>query len=317
MSSDPQTRTLLEELAAVEGPKAWEVGTAEMREMFEALFDEHGLPAEDLVDREELEVPGPEGPLRARVYRPRDGGAEPLPGAVYYHGGGMVANSIDTYEGLLQRLAAGSGCAVAACDYRLAPEHRFPAGVEDAFAFAEWTHANAGELGIDPERLAVAGDSAGGYLAAVVTQMARDSGGPPFVFQLLVYPAVGSRGESRSLVENATGYLFERPELDWLYDLYLTDPAQISDPRVSPILQPDLSGLPPAFLLTAELDILRDDGEDYARLLEQAGVPVEVRRYEGMIHPFLNLAGTIERGRDAIEECAEKLRAGVRREAGA
>lgn len=313
---EQQTQALLDELARrPQGPKPWELAPDQMRREANALFAEFGLPPADLVDREDITVPGPDGPLRARVFRPRDITTGPRPGLVYYHGGGMVSNSVDTYDALLQHLSAASGCVVLACNYRLAPEHPFPAGVDDAYAVAVWAHAHAAELGIDPSRLAVGGDSAGGYLTAVVTQLARDRGGPPLVFQLLVYPAVGTRGTSRSLADNSTGYFFERDELDWVYRVYLTDPRQSLDPRACPILQQDFAGLPPAFVLTVEYDILRDDGEDYAHLLEQAGVPVELHRYEGTIHPFLNLAGAIDLGRTAIEECATKLRAGVGQEA--
>jgi acetyl esterase len=308
---EPQTRALLDELAQRPLPKVWELPPADMRAAVDAFFAAHGLPPADLVDREDIEVPGPGGLIHARIYRPREDDERPQPGLVYFHGGGMVSNSVETYDALVQRLAAGSGCIAISCDYRLAPEHPFPAGVDDAYAVAGWVHEHADDLGIDPDRLAVGGDSAGGYLTAVVTQLARDRGGPPFVFQLLIYPAVGTRGTSRSMAENARGYLFEREELDWIYSVYLSDPRQSLDPRACPILQEDFSGLPPAFVLTVEHDILRDDAEDYAYLLEQAGVPVELRRYEGTVHPFLNLAGRIDLGRQAIDECAAKLAAAV------
>jgi acetyl esterase/lipase len=308
---EAQTQALLNELSQQPFPKLWELPPEEMREAVDAFFASYGLPPADLVDRNDIEIPGPEGPLRARIHRPRDARDGSSPGLLYLHGGGMVCNSIDTYDALVQHLAARSGCIVVASSYRLAPEHPFPAGVEDAFAAACWVHANAEDLGIDPERLAIGGDSAGGYLTAVLTQMAREMDGPPFAFQLLIYPAVGTRGVSRSMGDYATGYLFERDELDWIYRTYVPDPQQTKDARVCPILQKDFSGLPPAFVLTAEYDIMRDDAEDYANLLEQAGVSVELRRYEGTIHPFLNLAGRIDLGRRAIEECADKLREAV------
>ncbi|MGH2744644.1 MAG: alpha/beta hydrolase [Thermoleophilaceae bacterium] len=308
---EPQTQRLLAEVAGKRLPKIWEMSPQELRATFDAFFAEHGLPPADLVDREDVEIPGPATPIRARIYRPRDTPSGPRPGLLYLHGGGMVCNSVDTYDALVQHLCAGSGCVVVSSDYRLAPEHPFPAGLDDAYSAACWMHEHAARLGADPERLAVGGDSAGGYLTAAITQIARDAGAPPLVFQMLIYPAVGTRGVSRSLVANASGYLFERDELDWIYSVYLADPRDSLDPRACPILQPDFAGLPPAFVLTAEYDILRDDGEDYAHLLEQAGVPVEVHRYEGTIHPFLNLAGSIDLGRQAIEECAAKLREGV------
>ena len=305
---EPQTQAVLDELAERAAPPPWDLTIAEMRAGFDELFSTYGLPAADLVDREDIAIPGPAGALRGRVYRPRSAQQLRRAGLVYFHGGGMVANSIETYDALLQHLCAGSDCVVVAAEYRLAPEHPFPAGVDDAYAVAEWVYGNSQSLGIDSDRLAIGGDSAGGYLTAVVTQLARDRGGPPLVFQLLIYPFVGTRGLSRSLGDNASGYLFERDELDWIARLYLPDHRQSLDPRACPILQCDLSALPPAFVLTAEYDILRDDCEDYAYLLEQAGVPVEVHRYEGTIHPFLNLAGRIDLGRQAIDECARKVR---------
>jgi acetyl esterase len=305
---DPQTQALLEKLAANPVPPLWEMTPAEWREASDRFFAEAGLPPCDIVDRDDREIPGPHGPVRIRVYRPRTETRGLRPGLVYFHGGGMVMNSIDTYDPLVQHLCAGSECIVASVDYRLSPEHRFPVPIDDAYFAAAWTYENAASLGIDSARLAVGGDSAGGYLTAVVTQLARDLGGPSFAFQLLIYPAVGSRGYSASMAEFATGYLFERAELDWVLTQYLNEPSEGRDPRVAPILASDFSDLPPAFMITAGYEIMRDDAEHYAELLDLAGVPVEVHRYESTIHPFLNLAGVVNAGQEAIEECAEKLR---------
>ncbi len=305
---DPQTKAVLDKLEANPMPRIWEMTPAETREAFDLFFAENGLPPCDLVDRVDRQIPGPHGSIRVRIYRPRTTTSGPRAGLVYYHGGGMVANSIDTYDRLVQHLCAGSDCVIVSVDYRLAPEHRFPVPVDDAYAAAAWTYENALGLGIDQDRLAVGGDSAGGYLTAVITQLARDRGGPRFAFQLLIYPAVGTRGYSPSLGEFATGYLFERAELDWILTQYITDPSEARDPRVAPILASDFSGLPPAFLITAGYEIMRDDAEHYGELLRAAGVPVDLHRYESTIHPFLNLAGVIDAGREAIDECALKLR---------
>lgn len=305
---DAQTKAVLDKLEANPTPRLWEMTPEEIREAFDLFFAENGLPPCDLVDRADREIPGPHGPIRVRVYRPRTTTSGLRAGLVYFHGGGMVANSIDTYDRLVQHLCAGSNCVVVSVDYRLAPEHRFPVPVDDAYAAVAWTHENAISVGIDPHRLAVGGDSAGGYLTAVVTQLARDRGGPPIAFQLLIYPAVGTRGYSPSLGEFAVGYFFERSELDWIITQYVNDPSEARDPRVAPILASDFSGLPPAFLITAGYEIMRDDAEHYGELLARAGVPVELHRYESTIHAFLNLAGVIDVGRDAINECALKLR---------
>jgi hypothetical protein len=180
--------------------------------------------------------------------------------------------------------------------------------VDDCYAALEWAVANAALLDADPTRVAVGGDSAGGNLAAVVTHLARDRGGPALVFQLLVYPAVGTLGHSRSMARFATGYVFERTEYDWLYEQYLTDPAQARDPRVSPIAAADLAGLPPALVITAGFDIMRDDGEAYAERLREAGVPVVLHRYASTIHAFLSMAGVLDAGREAIDECGAALK---------
>lgn len=305
---DAQTQTLLNSLSAKPLPRLWEMSPQEWRAATDELFAATGLPPADIADRTERIVPGPHGPIPVRVYRPRDVPVELLPGLVYFHGGGMLTSSIDTYDSLVQHLCAQSGCAVISVDYRLAPEHKFPVAFDDAYAAACWVHDNAATVGVDPARLAIGGDSAGGLLAATVAQTARDRGGPPIAFQLLVYPAVGTRGYSASMAEFATGYLFERDELDWAYAQYLNDPSEARDPRVCPIAARDFGALPPAYVLCAEYEIMRDDIEHYAALLADAGVPVELRRWPGQVHPFLNLAGVVDAGREAIAECASKLR---------
>ena len=306
---DTQTKALLDQIAENPAPKLWELSPAGWREQLDAFFAETGLEPADGVGREDRCIPGLDGTsIRLRLYRPEGAPAEPLPGLLYFHGGGMVANSIETYDALVSHLCAQSGMVMIAAIYRLAPENPFPSGVDDAHATAVCVHENAASLGVDQARLAIGGDSAGGYLTAVVTQLLQDTGGPEYVFQLLIYPAVGTRGHSFSMAEFATGYLFEREELDWIYKTYTTDPDQTRDPRVCPILAEDFDGLPPAFVLTVGHDIMRDDSEHYAELLRKAGVAAEVSRYETTIHPFLNMAGVIDAGREAIAECAAKVR---------
>jgi acetyl esterase len=304
---DAQTAALLDELAANPAPKLWEISIAEARQTIAALFAEAGIAPRDDVDAVDRAIPGPAGEIGVRLYRPNDA-AGPLPVLVYFHGGGMIANSVEVYDAVCRELSRGAGALVVSVEYRLAPEHRFPAAVDDAYAAAVWVHANAASIGGDAARVAVGGDSAGGNLAAVVSQLARDRGGPEFVFQLLIYPAVGARGHSGSMAEFATGFLFERDEYDWLYEQYLDDPLDALDPRVSPIAAEDFSALPPALVVTAGHDIMRDDAEHYAELLRRAGVPAETRRYETTIHAFLSLAGRIDAGRQAIADCAQRLR---------
>lgn len=305
---DAQTEELLQRLAAEPSTPLWLMTPEQWRTSTDEFFASTGLPPTDLVDRNDRQIPGPHGVIRLRLYSPRGVHVGLLPGLLYFHGGGMVTNTIDTYDPLVQSLCAQSGCVIVSVDYRLAPEHKFPIPIDDAYAAACWLAQNGCDAGIDTSRLAVGGDSAGGLLAAAVTQLARDANGPAFAFQLLIYPAVGTRGHSASMADYANGYLFERAELDWAYSQLLNDPAEARDPRACPIVADDFAGLPPAYILCAEHEIMRDDIEHYAALLAGAGVAVETRRWSGQVHPFLNLAGVVDAGREAIAECAAKLR---------
>ncbi|SNY89551.1 acetyl esterase [Nocardia amikacinitolerans] len=227
-----------------------------------------------------------EGDIRVRVYTPA--GAGPFPVLVFFHGGGFVLGDLDTHDGLCRSLANGAESLVVSVDYPRAPEHKFPAAPDACYAATRWVAENAADLGGDPTRIAVGGDSAGGNLAAVVALMARDLGGPALVFQLLIYPDLDFRRTNYSIREFAGKYgNISRATQHWFMDNYLTTEAEKLDPRVSPLLAPDLSGLPPTLVITAEYDALRDEGEQYGRRLEEAGVPVTVSRYPGMIHEFV------------------------------
>src|SRR6185295_2919525 len=219
-------------------------------------------------------------------YRPE--AKETLPVLIYFHGGGFVICSLDTHDGECRRLANASGCAVISVDYRLAPENKYPAAAEDAYAATEYIAEHAAEFGIDPQRIAVAGDSAGGNLATVVATLARDRGGPLLKFQLLIYPLVDFADNSPSMQEYAKDYFLTRESMDWFTDCYLPNRAAARQPSASPKNAEDVRGLPPAMILTAEFDPLRDQGEAYARKLKSAGVPVELKRYDGMIHAFFS-----------------------------
>lgn len=303
----PEVRKVLADIAAGASVNVMTLPPVERRAAQEAFFGPLGLPSSNLTNIAERKIPGPGGPLRIRIYTPRGAHTGPRPIMTYYHGGGMSVGSLEQYEGLCQRLAARSGAIVVAVDYRLTPEHRFPEPLDDAYAGLAWTYANAAALGGDPTRLAVGGDSAGGNLAAVVAQKARDEHGPPLVFQMLLYPAVGYGGKSHSLALFDHGYLFAAGELDMAIDQY-ADADQAKTARVFPILAKDFSHLPPAFVLSAEYEVMRDDIEDYAGRLRAAGVPVELKRYRGMIHPFLSMAGVIPQGRTALDDAAASLR---------
>jgi acetyl esterase len=231
----------------------------------------------------EIELPGSAGPIRARIYTPHDAPDGPLPGMAFFHGGGWVAGGLDTHDGVCRRLANASGGRVVAVDYRLAPEHPFPAALDDALAATRALADGAEALGIDPARLGVAGDSAGAGLAAAVCQAAR-AGGPTIAFQLLICPILDVAAESASRAAFAEGYFLDRATLE--QDLALYAAPDLSDPRVSPLRRADLAGLPPAFIHTAEFDPFRDEGRAYARRLAEAGVKVAETRHAGMIHYF-------------------------------
>jgi acetyl esterase len=252
---------------------------------------------------EELEIDGAV-PLRARHYSPGElGDSHPL--LLYFHGGGFTYGDLETHDGVCRLLCGHAGAHVLAIDYRLAPEHPFPAAIEDARGALHWAWANAGGLGADPGRVGVGGDSAGGNLAAVAAQLAARDGGPAPVLQLLIYPATDFSRRRRSRELFGDGFLLTNPEMDWFETNYLgAQRTHASDPRASPLLAQDLSGLAPAFVVTAAFDPLRDEAEEYARALGEAGTPVTLRRFPGFIHGFIAAAGVSRSARDAVIEIA-------------
>ena len=252
---------------------------------------------------EDVFLPGPDGALRVRIYS--HGSLQPSPALVYFHGGGWVVCDLDTHDVICRAIARRSGAVVISVDYRLAPEHKFPAAVLDCYAATCWVAENAERLGIDPDRIAVGGDSAGGNLAAVVSLRSRHEGGPQIALQVLVYPVTDlSSFETASYKEFADGYGLTTSEMEWFRSQYLARPEDARCYHASPLLEPNLRGLPPALVITAECDPLRDEGEAYARRLEAAGVPVRYRCYAGMIHPFFSLSGGVAQAREAIAEFA-------------
>jgi acetyl esterase len=308
MPLDPQARALLEQISAAGIPPVSTLSVAEARR---ATAARRALVAgePEPVDRvEDGAIPGPDGRRMAvRVYRP--GGERPLPVLVYFHGGGWVLGDLESHDAVCRGLANAAGCTVLSVDYRLAPEHKFPAAAEDAYAAAQWASAHAAEIGGDGTRLAVGGDSAGGNLAAVVAQMARDRGGPALAYQLLIYPVTDHAFDTRSYLENADGYLLTRGDMIWFWRHYLPSEAEGSNPYAAPLRAKDFRGLPPALVITAEFDTLRDEGEAYAARLREAGVPAESRCYPGMIHGFVGSAEVLDAGKRAIRQAGEALRA--------
>lgn len=266
----------------------------------------------------DVAVPGPGGVLRARLYRPvgsrgPDGPHDPVPLLVYFHGGGWVLGSIDSHDNTCRFLCRHAGVAVLSVDYRRAPEHPFPAAVDDALASFRWATAHAADLGIDPAAVAVGGDSAGGNLAAVVARLACRDGGSRPAFQLLFAPVTDLSAKSRSYRLFREGFYLSEATMDWYRDRYLPEPGAALDPRASPLLADDLEGLPPAYIATAGFDPLRDEGEAYADRLRAAGVPVALRRHRGLVHAFANATGVGRTGREAMLEASGALRVGLAR----
>jgi acetyl esterase/lipase len=259
----------------------------------------------------ELELPGPARKVPARFYVPPGTAPRPRPLLVYFHGGGWVIGDLDTHDGLCRFLAANADVVVLSVDYRLAPEHPFPAAVEDSFAAFAWATTQAGEIAADPARIAVGGDSAGGNLAAAVSLLARDNEGPKPAMQLLIYPVTDAIGGQPSRGLFATGFMLTRADMDWFERHYLPRGIDGTDPRVSMLGAENLAGLPPAYVATAGFDPLRDEGEAYAERMREAGVRVALRRHPGLIHSFANMTAFSPSARAAMLEVAGALRMGL------
>ncbi|MFD5469434.1 alpha/beta hydrolase [Streptomyces sp. NPDC127105] len=306
MPFDPQLQTLYDRRAA-EGVRPLYTMTLEEARAADlaSIQAEAGTP-EPVHEVHDLTVPGPGGPLPVRVYRPS--GEGPLPVLVYFFGGGWTLGSLGTGDALCRTLANSVGCLTVAVGYRLAPEHKFPAAPQDCFEGVRWAAEHAEEFGGDASRLAVAGDSAGGNLAAAVTLMARDAGGPDILTQLLVYPNTDYLADTPSRRENTDPLLFNDKSVHWYWDNYLTAPEDGAHPLASPLRAPDHSGLPPALVITAEYDPLRDEGESYAERLRESRVPARTTRYPGMAHGFFTMSGTLDAARRAVEQAAAHLR---------
>lgn len=252
-------------------------------------------------------IDGPGGELQVRVYRPS--GDRPLPVLVYFFGGGWVLGTIDTADGICRTLANSAGCLVVVPGYRLAPEHPFPASIEDCYAAVRWVADHAADLGADPDRIAVGGDSAGGNLAAATTLIAQEAGDLALAGQLLVYPNTDQLADDESMRANDDPYLFNHHSVAWYRKHYLIDPDDAENPLASPLRAESLKGLPPALVITAEYDPLRDQGERYAKRLADDAVPVTLARYDGMSHGFFAMAGTVDESRVALAQAAAQLRA--------
>ncbi|CAL9629491.1 Acetyl esterase [Streptomyces sp. enrichment culture] len=311
MPFDPQLQNLYDRRKAQGVRPLYTMTLAEARAADLASIQADAGTPEPVEQVTDTSMPGPGGALPVRVYRPA--GEGPLPVLVYFFGGGWTLGSLDTGDAICRSLANAVGCLTIAVGYRLAPEHKFPAAPEDCFAGLRWAAEHAGRYGGDPSRLAVGGDSAGGNLAAAVTLMARDAGGPGLLAQVLVYPNTDCLADTPSRRENTDPLLFNDKSVHWYWDNYLASAEHAVHPLASPLRAADHSGLPPALVITAEYDPLRDEGEEYARRLRDSGVPVEATRYAGMAHGFFAMAGTLDAGRRAVGQAAAFLRTALNR----
>ena len=304
MPVDPQIQVLLEKGAGV--PATHTLSVAQARMQYEARVAIMAPPA-SVASVTERSIDGPGGALRLRIYLPH--GSAPFPVLVFYHGSGFVLCSLDTHDGMCRNLCAGAGCIVVSVDYRLAPEHRFPAGLEDCLVATRWVAHHAAALAADPRRIAIGGDSAGGNLAAAVALRIRDEGGPPLCGQLLIYPVTDYHTSgTASYAENAEGYGLTRDTMRWFWDHYLADERDATSPHAAPLRAADLSNLPPALVVTAEYDPLRDEGEAYAARLRAAGVPTAMSRWDGMNHGFFFWVGVVDKAGAAMREACDWLR---------
>ena len=309
MSLDPQARALLDLVVQAGRPAYHTLAPAEARRLYRETRAALEPPRPDVAAALDRAIPGSGGAIPVRIYRPLGAGAaDALPVLVYYHGGGWVIGDLDTHDTVCRMLANQAGCAVMSVDYRMGPEHKFPAAVDDAVAAMRWAAREGRAAGFDPDRIAVGGDSAGGNLAAVAALMARDNGGPKLAFQLLIYPATDLAANAPSHQAFADGYLLTRANIQWFMGHYLRSPADAADWRASPIKAATLRKLPPALVITAGFDPLRDEGKAYADRLRADGVAVEYKLYPGQIHGFFGMGGRIDAALNAVALAAQALK---------
>lgn len=323
MPLDPQIKVLLDQLAAMDTVDYGQVTPDGLRQVMKMIAAIDGTP-EPVAAVEDASADGPAGPIHLRVYRPGGDESDPTSSAtssgpppgpppilIWYHGGGWVVGDLDTSDTICRKLANRVGALVISVDYRLAPEHPAPAPLEDCWAALCWAVRAGADLGGDSSRLAIGGDSAGGNLSALLAVRARDEGGPSIRHQLLVYPATELTMSQPSHVENAEGYFLTRESMDWFVGHYLGADTDPKDPSVSPLFVDDLRGVSAANVITAEFDPLRDEGEAYATRLRDAGVAVDLRRYDGMVHGFFQMGSVTPVADAAINDAASKLRAAL------
>ena len=307
MPLDPLVKAFLDRAGQIPRPKIWDVPPVLARQSFSGMMELTGPKDVPVGKVENFAIPGPGGDLRARSYAPI-AAAGSLPTLVYFHGGGFVAGSLQSHDGLCRLFTAEGGFKVIAVDYRLAPEHPWPAAVDDAWAALQWIEANASDLGVDAGRIAVGGDSAGGMLAAIVTQLAREKGGVQIAYQMLLFPNTQVGGETSSMNEFAVGYFLERRVIDYFNSLYLPAGTDRNSPKVSPLRAKSFAGLPPAYVMLGGFDPLHDEGLAYADKLRGAGVKVTIADYPDLVHGFIYLQTVLPQAHEAVAEAAKAVK---------
>ena len=312
MPLHPQVEGLLTQMGSSGLKKIQDMTPEESRPTFSAVFATLPPSQQKIAGTEDRSVPTNAGPVKVRVYTPE--GKGPFPVMAYFHGGGWVFGDIETHEGVCRELCGSVGMVVVSVDYRLSPEAKYPDASDDCLAVTRWVAENATSLNADASRLAVGGDSAGGNLAAVTALRLRDEKGPKLAAQLLIYPVARVDGETtQSMIDNAQGYFLETASMKYFIDHYLKSPADAKQAYASPILAKDLSGLPPALVITCEFDPLRDEGEAYGKALKAAGVPTTISRYDGVIHGAWNFFGLLDLGRNIHTEATRWLKEQLRK----
>jgi acetyl esterase len=302
MPLDPLVKTFLDRAASIPRPKAWDVPPAITRQSFAGMMELTAARDVAVGRIDNFIIPGPGGEIRARGYAPVAASGA-LPALIYFHGGGFVAGSLESHDGLCRQFAAEGGFKVIAVDYRLAPENPYPAAVDDAWAATRWIEQNAADLGVDAGRIAVGGDSAGAMLAAIVTQLAKEKGGLKLAFQLLMFPNTQIGGETSSLNEFAVGYFLERRAIEYFHSLYLPPGTDTASPRVSPRRASDV--------MLGGYDPLHDEGLAYANKLKAAGVKVAIVDHADMVHCFIYLQTILPQAHDAVADAAKAVRAAL------
>ena len=305
MPLDPKAQQFLDQITAAGLPPFDAIPVEESRRLTASMFPTLVEPV-SIAKSEDRRIPGAVGEIPVRIFTP--GHARPYPVVVYLHGGGWVIGDIDSYDGTCRALANAVPAVVVSVGYRLAPEDKFPAAADDCYAATCWVADHAAEIGGDANRIAVAGDSAGGNLSAVVALMARDRGGPKLRHQVLIYPVTDANFDTPSYRQNANGYFLTQDMMRWFWDQYAPSPVARAHAYASPLRAQDLRGLPAATVITAEFDPLRDEGETYAARLREADVAVRLSRYSGMIHGFFTMTTVFDQAKQAMNEAAAALR---------